>query len=145
MLASGAAPPPPPAPLSPADAMLPPAGVTPAVVSASVTMRLRRPFPAREFAAKSSDPLFLRPTGLAVGLALKERRYGPSWSDSPQGLLSLWFPRSLVAGPRGIRQVHLGAAVYSCRRRVAHNKHTKPKQLPQRVPLRVRRRGFATR
>src|SRR4051794_7186251 len=30
------------------------------------------------------EPLFLRPTGLAVGLALKERRYGVS-SDSPPG------------------------------------------------------------
>jgi len=40
-------------------------------------------------------PLFLEPAGLAVGLALKELRYGQR-SDSPPGLMSLWFPHSLA-------------------------------------------------
>ena len=41
-------------------------------------------------------PLFLEPVGLAVGLALKELRYGLR-SDSPPGLTSLWFPHSLAS------------------------------------------------
>jgi hypothetical protein len=74
----GAVTPPPLAPPLPADAMLPPARETPAVLNASATMKVRRPVPAADFGAKSLEPLFLGPTGLAVGLAPKERRYGPS-------------------------------------------------------------------
>src|SRR6185503_17316049 len=53
-------------------------------------------------------PLFLAPAGLAVGLALKEVRYGVA-SDSPLGPRTRWFPRS----PRTCeetRQVDVGCA-----------------------------------
>jgi hypothetical protein len=56
----------------------------------------------------TARPLFLRPTGLAVGLALKEQRYDRgSWSIRPRGGRCLPFgspaPRRLGDAP-GIRQ-----------------------------------------
>jgi len=49
--------------------------------------------------------LFLEPAGLAVGLALKELRYGPV-SDSPLGLVESPLGSPLPDGvPSGIRQV----------------------------------------
>jgi hypothetical protein len=44
------------------------------------------------FAAQLESLLFLGPTELAVGLALKELRYGRI-ADSPLGQVPRWFPR----------------------------------------------------
>src|SRR2546427_382147 len=64
--------------------------------------------------------LFLRPAGLAVGLAPKERRYGrvrcPIRPRDGFSTPPLWFPRSAAAGPHRIRQVSWAAAVYPGRR-----------------------------
>src|SRR4051812_49603669 len=61
-------------------------------------------------AAGPSWSLFQRPTGLADGLAPKERRYEQQWLDSPPESLpprsgSRWFPRLLRVRPGGVRQI----------------------------------------
>src|SRR3954468_43708 len=59
--------------------------------------------------AGPSCSLFQRPTGLADGLAPKERRYEQALLDSPpkpspkEG--SRWFPRLLRVRPGGVRQI----------------------------------------
>src|SRR5204863_621817 len=66
------------------------------------------------------EPLFLRPAGLAVGLALKERRYGVS-SDSPPDP-----DRAPIGSPApsvwdgGIRQVFSSARTLTARGDNAH-------------------------
>ena len=45
-------------------------------------------------------PLFLAPAGLAVGLALKEVRYGTRFRFAPGSVRTPWFPRSLRAAER---------------------------------------------
>ena len=50
-------------------------------------------------------PLFLGPAGLAVGLALKELRYGLIRFAPGDSEVSNWVPRSLAAVPGGIRRV----------------------------------------
>ena len=82
--------------------------------ASAADVRLRPPWPG-SLAALKRSPLFrFGPTGLAVGLAPKERRYGLIARFAPgEGLRPLLrFPRSPAGGATGDSAGLMAAAVY---------------------------------
>src|SRR5262249_47598973 len=82
--AGGLRPPPPVPPLEPPPQPVEAAPAGPAA-PAAITAPTARPTIAAVVRMRSKPSLLRRPAGLAVGLAPKERRYGPSGPDSPPG------------------------------------------------------------
>jgi len=78
------------------------AGIAQAATARATASRvLRRVRGLRRAFGCNVSPLFLEPAGLAVGLALKELRYGPLVRFAP-GTESPWVPRSHPACRAGL-------------------------------------------
>jgi hypothetical protein len=101
------------------------------VTSATPSMKLRRPSQARCCAAKRPKPSLSR----AYGVSCRARAERAALQTllvrfAPGRPAPFWFPRSLAAGPRGIRQVHwprqyieVGGGVHIRSKQIANNPH----------------------